>query len=133
MRVSKAKFDDFLNVALPVLRGLSWSGNIRQLKNVCRRAAVLMLQEGDVSAWRNWFPDLLGATVNPGEGVPAMETFSSKLSNMNTLALAYSRASKAERATVVRKALELTGGEVQKVAEGLGISRSTVWRLGRAA
>jgi propionate catabolism operon transcriptional regulator len=50
---------------------------------------------------------------------------------MNDLAVAYSRASKNDRAEIVRKALELKDGEVQKVADGLGISRSTVWRLSK--
>jgi propionate catabolism operon transcriptional regulator len=51
---------------------------------------------------------------------------------MNELALAYSRGSKGDRIDVIRQALELAGGEVNKVAEGLGISRSTVWRLGKS-
>lgn len=81
-----------------------------------------MLQEGDVHRWRGWFPDLLGPSVS----VP-----SPKFGDMNDLAVAYSRASKNDRAQIVRKALALKDGEVQKVADGLGISRSTVWRLGK--
>jgi len=49
------------------------------------------------------------------------------------LALAYSRASKEQRPMIVRTAMEMTRGEVNKVAIGLGISRSTVWRLGKGA
>ena len=55
------------------------------------------------------------------------------MNNMNTLALAYSRAPMSERSSIVRQALTLVGGEVNKVAEGLGISRSTVWRLNKGS
>lgn len=133
VRVSKSRFDEFLNAALPVLQTLPWPGNIRQLKNVCRRAAVLMLQESDLSSWRAWFPDLITANPTP-ISIPTLPDMPSEsFDNMNALALAYSRAPKQERATIVRQALNLVGGEVSKVVEGLGISRSTVWRLGKGA
>jgi len=133
VRVSKSKFDEFLQLALPVLQSLPWPGNIRQLKNVCRRAAVLMLQESDLSSWRTWFPDLLVGVENSTTSPLQHINFLDSMSNMNALALAYSRAPMSERTSIVRQALNLVGGEVNKVAEGLGISRSTVWRLNKGS
>lgn len=133
VRVSKARFDEFLNVALPVLKALPWPGNIRQLKNVCRRAAVLMLQESDVQGWRGWFPDLFNAPEAKQEPVrTAIDPVDETDHAMNELALAYTRASKENRAAIVQTALKLANGEVQRAADGLGLSRSTIWRLGKA-
>lgn len=136
VRVSKSRFDEFLNEALPVLSNLPWPGNIRQLKNVCRRAAVLMLHETDIHLWRNWFPDLFSVVAEAVEVVrpdTAKNALADEMNSLtiNSLALSYSRASKQDRGAIVRKALEVCGGQVQQVADGLGISRSTVWRLGK--
>ena len=89
-----------------------------------------MLQDNDVSSWRNWFPDLLHKAFEPpvAEQAPASRR---ECSTMNELALAYSRAAKSNRAAIIQSALKLTDGQVQKVAAGLGVSRSTVWRLGK--
>jgi len=133
VRVSKSKFDGFLQLALPVLQSLPWPGNIRQLKNVCRRAAVLMLQESDLSSWRTWFPDLLVGQENSTTPHLRQNNTPDTMNSMNALALAYSRAPMSERSSIVRQALSLVGGEVNKVAEGLGISRSTVWRLNKGS
>ena len=39
---------------------------------------------------------------------------------------------KENRAAIVQTALKLANGEVQRAADGLGLSRSTIWRLGKA-
>ncbi|HEX4855582.1 MAG TPA: propionate catabolism operon regulatory protein PrpR [Limnobacter sp.] len=141
VRVSKNRFDEFLRIALPELKKLPWPGNIRQLKNVCRRAAVLMLQDNQISDWRGWFPDLWPKAAATAQAsaidmtrtqVIAASLGSASSGVMNELALAYSRASKVDRPAIVKKALQLTGGEVSKVVQGLGVSRSTVWRLARS-
>lgn len=90
-----------------------------------------MLQESQISDWRAWFPDLLSKSGNASAVEKPAAGISQEFINMNDLALAYSRASKTDRAAIVLKAMELTHGEVQQVAAGLGISRSTVWRLGK--
>lgn len=152
VRVSKSRFDEFLRLTLPVLKTLNWPGNIRQLKNVCRRAAVLMSQDVELNDWKNWFPDLfiqdLPNDVHSKAQHPELQhsnrqpvsivqaqTLSSNPSthfiDMDQLALAYRRADKVERAKIVLQALDAASGEVQKVAAGLGVSRSTVWRLAR--
>ncbi|HEX4843227.1 MAG TPA: propionate catabolism operon regulatory protein PrpR [Limnobacter sp.] len=122
VRVSKSRFDEFLQLAMPVLSKLSWPGNVRQLKNVCKRAAVLLQQDVVVANWQDWFPDLLK--------MPA-QTDRPEVPSMDKLALAYQRADKTQRAAIVKNALALAGGEVGKVMTGLGISRSTVWRLSK--
>lgn len=122
VRVSKARFDEFLQLALPVFNQLHWPGNIRQLKNVCKRAAVLLQQQVSIADWQSWFPDLLQVTT---------PVHHDEKSSMDQLALAYQRASKGEKPTLVKKALALAHGDVAKVVKGLGISRSTVWRLSR--
>lgn len=123
VRVSNARFEAFLRLALPRLTSLPWPGNVRQLKNVCKRAAVLMQHDSDLSLWQSWFPDLLA---------PAAQAFSpAGAASMDELALAYQRAEKSQRPAIVNKALQLSGGEVAKVVQGLGLSRSTVWRLGK--
>jgi transcriptional regulator with PAS, ATPase and Fis domain len=132
VRVSKSRFDEFLHLALPILQSLPWPGNIRQLKNVCRRAAVMMLQESDLSSWPTWFPDLMVDSQNSALSPGQLKDLPGPIDSMNALALAYSRAPKHGRAEIVREALKVVGGEVNKVAEGLGISRSTVWRLGKS-
>jgi len=92
-----------------------------------------MLQESDLSSWRTWFPDLLVGVENSTTSPLQHINFLDSMSNMNALALAYSRAPMSERTSIVRQALNLVGGEVNKVAEGLGISRSTVWRLNKGS
>lgn len=133
VRVSKSRFDEFLKLALPVLKNLHWPGNIRQLKNVCRRSAVLMSQDVSLTNWKAWFPDLFimdSLEVN----LPEVSKPSGQIApQMNDLALAYRHADKLERHSIIQHALELVGGEVQKAATGLGVSRSTVWRMSRSA
>lgn len=130
VRVSNSRFEEFLAVALPVLCELPWRGNIRQLKNVCKRAAVFLAQDVSLSQWKDWFPDLWTGTPPRGGNE---EVLAEPSERMDELALAYGRAGKEERAALVRQALMLTGGEVHAVAAGLGVSRSTVWRLGKRA
>jgi len=91
------------------------------------------LQESDLSSWRTWFPDLLVGLENSTTPHLQQNNAPDTMNNMNTLALAYSRAPMSERSSIVRQALTLVGGEVNKVAEGLGISRSTVWRLNKGS
>lgn len=131
VRVSKAVFDEFLAESLPVFQTLPWPGNIRQLRNVCKRAAVMLSQEGDLRHWRDWFPDLLGVTVVS----QARQAAGPPLTDQNPwaeLVYRYRQVPPAERPDIVRQMLNLTGGEVGKAAKALGVSRSTVWRMSRS-
>lgn len=124
VRVSNTRFEAFLQQALPVFERLAWPGNVRQLKNVCKRAAVLMTQQTDLSAWQSWFPDLLTDLE-----APKAAKIEPSLTSADQLALQYMQASQRDKPAVVRQAMRVCEGEVQKVASMLGISRSTVWRL----
>lgn len=130
VRVSNAKFEAFLSLALPVFVTLAWPGNIRQLKNVCKRAAVLLTQNANIQHWQSWFPDLLQTPVNQA---PLQNFADTRLQGFELLALQYAQAKAHQRPDLIRKALAMSGGEVQKVAAALGVSRSTVWRLMKAA
>ncbi|MDX1669586.1 MAG: hypothetical protein R3194_09225, partial [Limnobacter sp.] len=122
VRVPKTRFDQFLELALPELLALPWPGNVRQLKNFCKRAAVMMVQESDLTRWRSWFPDLLGNEVAP----PAA---TGPHPGLHQLALSYHQAgSTQERASLIEQALRLTHGQVKGICSTFGISRSTVWR-----
>lgn len=126
VRVPKSLFDDFLKLSLPTLQTLEWPGNIRQLKNVCKRAAVMMMQGSDLSHWREWFPDLFSddgsVTLTKGNQQPESSF------NLAALVAKYHQAPKQAKPGIARQVLEALGGEIQATATQLGISRSTLWR-----
>lgn len=135
VRIPKSQIDQFLEIALPVLKKLDWPGNIRQLKNVCKRAAVLMTQESELQNWRDWFPDLFANALSTNrDSNPANEASLSDLTDPRLLdcAFRYHRTNKSNRAAIVCEALALANGEVNAVAKAFGISRSTVWRAKNA-
>jgi transcriptional regulator with PAS, ATPase and Fis domain len=95
----------FTNEALNQLRRYHWPGNIRELRNVVIRTAVLS-KDGCVEQ----------IDFTPGSQ-KELEHFSSNSLNLDGL----------ERRTILR-ALERTGGHQQKAADLLGISRRTLSR-----
>ena len=115
VRVPKERFDQFLDVVCPVFAGLPWPGNVRQLKQMCRRAAVLLSQSPceDAAQLQQWFPDLfverLGASDDVSSG-------------------GFSSLSERDRLLAVQGSLKRHGGKVSQAAQHLGISRSTLWR-----
>ncbi|HEY1059026.1 MAG TPA: propionate catabolism operon regulatory protein PrpR [Limnobacter sp.] len=134
VRVPKVRFDAFLNVALPDLKRLTWPGNIRQLKNVCKRAAIMLAQDLRLETWKTWFPDVFNAGES-GSGneplAPRVEAMDTPVTDWSRLALAYQQASKPDKPALVQQALAMAGGEVHTVVKHLGISRSTVWRMSK--
>lgn len=116
VRVPKSRFEEFLRVALPTLQALAWPGNVRQLKNVCKRAAVMMMQGGDLKAWKSWFPDLFASTAL------------TPVKDLATMVTAYHQAPKADKPRWAKRVLSHMNGEIQSTADQLGISRSTLWR-----
>ncbi|MCQ8897254.1 propionate catabolism operon regulatory protein PrpR [Limnobacter humi] len=135
VRVPKVRFDDFLLLAMPDLQSLPWPGNIRQLKNVCKRAAIMLAQDLSVSHWKSWFSDLFQEMPSSSRAEPAMASqllqHTPVVSDWDHLSLIYQKATKAEKPAVVAQALTMAGGQVHTVAKHLGISRSTVWRMAK--
>lgn len=99
----------FSEAAMELLASHSWPGNIRELRNVITKAAVLapreILQPHDLP--------LAGPMVTNGHA-PATQVCSNSIEGM-------------ERRMIL-EALEATGGHHQKAAARLGISRRTLSR-----
>lgn len=137
VRVPKSKFDEFIDLARADIVEWEWPGNIRQLKNFCKRAAVMMLQQPDLRNWRSWFPDffpqpypmrqVIKAKVEVAEAKP--EQSGASYSASLDLAGDYHRASRSAKPSIARAALEGCQGNLIKTASLLGVSRSTLWRV----
>jgi DNA-binding NtrC family response regulator len=98
----------FESEALEFLQTYSWPGNIRELRNIVIKAAVLAPQR------EIRIEDLPPLGRRPIEASPAKEPSPTSLDGI-------------ERQSI-RAALEATGGHQQKAAERLGISRRTLSR-----
>ena len=125
----------FSDEALAALERRDYPGNVRELENVCRRAAVMAPGQhvgvsdlGDMPAaaagesgtdWaqalRNWARDELAqGTGDLGTGD------------------LYSRAREAMERTLIEAALQQAGGQRQRAAELLGLGRNTLTRKAKA-
>ena len=93
---------------MPLLMGYSWPGNVRELENVTERAVLL--------AEDRWItPNDLPTNMISGD------VYSSCGEPGNTLSI--KKASKTLERDLIRKALDLTGGNRSKAAKILEISR----------
>jgi DNA-binding NtrC family response regulator len=113
-RYAKRYQRDALHFAPPALRaleGYAWPGNVRELSHVIERA-VLML-DGDVV-------DEAALNLKPGATHP--------LSAAAALAASESLTVDAAEERLVRDALERTGGNIQRAATLLGLSRPSLYR-----
>lgn len=103
----------FSETSLDLLTGYSWPGNIRELRNVVTKAAVLAQGE-------RIYPEDLPLFIEDGDrspfATPAMNGHASTASLDGM-----------ER-RMIREALESTGGHQQRAATRLGISRRTLSR-----
>lgn len=103
--------------ACDFLESQNWEGNVRELENLMQRVAVLA--PGQV----------VGKAVlefEPGSGtlfLPAMELESDVLGLRDGEILSISEAEK----RAIRHALKVTKGNMKKAAEGLGVSRTTLY------
>ena len=108
------------DAALEIMREHSWLGNVRELQNTIRRAALLAT--GGVIE-----PDHLGlkeaGASKEGEGLGQeieqllKNLLSGQIVPLNRLEEVF-----------IRQALELTNGNITEAANRLGVSRSTIYR-----
>jgi two-component system, NtrC family, response regulator AtoC len=106
--------------ALEFLQPYSWPGNVRELENRIRRAAVMakgtILGKEELAVTSPGAPPELHASIQP---VVDAALLSGDLRPYDTVLEAVQR-------TLVKRALELTGGNQVKASALLGISRVTV-------
>jgi DNA-binding NtrC family response regulator len=106
-----ARFDvppkEVTPAAMTQLQGHTWPGNVRELQNVVERAFALSNTDTlDVSD----LPPLLASMASAAEAPDAVPTLED-----------------AERA-LIRRALELSGGNKNEAARRLGIDRQRLYR-----
>jgi transcriptional regulator of acetoin/glycerol metabolism len=133
---------------LTLFRQYRWPGNVRQLANVLRTAAVMASDDGD-TIQRHHLPDdfmedlrgeqLLTAgsqthnqPTTPGQSVPAtpMEVIdaASRGPVAANTADADGGSLKDVQTGAIRSALQQYGGNVSAAARALGVSRNTIYR-----
>jgi len=104
--------------ALALLGQHAWPGNIRELRNVLERAALLsddlMLNAGDLRAAIGTFSPVPRATSPQAAEVQANETFAAARERFDR--------------QVIESALAHCGGKVGQAAARLGLGRSTLYK-----
>ncbi len=104
------------------LTGYNWPGNIRQLQNSIRRAILLTTNDTLLPEHFD-FPDL------DSSGLRMIESLETGLSNLETTLKRGEILPLSEIEEIfIRRALNVTKGNVSVAAEKLGISRSTIYR-----
>ena len=101
----------FAPSAFRALAGYAWPGNVRELSHVIERAALMQESHTVDEAALNLKPAALHA-----------------LSNAAALAASGSMTVDAAEEKLVREALERTGGNIQRAATLLGLSRPSLYR-----
>ncbi|GAA0719684.1 sigma-54 dependent transcriptional regulator [Dokdonella soli] len=101
----------FAPSALRALEGYAWPGNVRELSHVIERTALML--DGDVV-------DDAALNLKPGT--------THALSGAAALAASGSMTVDAAEEQLVRQALESTGGNIQRAATLLGLSRPSLYR-----
>ncbi|MEP7097477.1 MAG: sigma-54 dependent transcriptional regulator [Dokdonella sp.] len=101
----------FAPSALRALEGYAWPGNVRELSHVIERAALM--QDGEII-------DEAALNLKPGA--------THALSGAAALAASESMTVDAAEEKLVREALDRTGGNIQRAATLLGLSRPSLYR-----
>jgi sigma-54 dependent transcriptional regulator, acetoin dehydrogenase operon transcriptional activator AcoR len=112
---------------LQLFKAFSWPGNVRQLYNVLRTAAVMAGQEREIT--HEHLPDdfleearghggaaVVGSTA-PAAAEPVLAAPTAKPASLHELEL-----------QAIRDALEAAGGNISVAAKRLGVSRNTIYR-----
>ena len=109
------------NMAKKLMQQYSWSGNIRELQNICERLVVLstcnVIDEEDVEA--------VLMTLN--SAVPVTPTHNSIIVKVNANQNHDEDADKLEKERIAEVLLEVGYNKIM-AAEKLGMSRTTLWR-----
>ena len=104
--------------ACELLKQYEWPGNVRELKNIAERLIVLRIQDSECIDERN-MRDLLS--------LPSEDTIkcpNQSIKNSGT----FSQRKRAAQAEKIEKVLQETNFDLDKAAQLLGISRTTLWR-----
>ena len=103
------------------LCGYDWPGNVRQLQNCIRRAAL-------VAADNELRPEHLDLPTQDGDNVSASELQDDVSSLMTRLKQNQVVPLQEVEAILIRQAMNVTDGNITEAADKLGISRSTIYR-----
>ncbi len=104
--------------ACELLKQYEWPGNVRELKNIAERLIVLRIQDSECIDEKN-MRDILS--------LPSEDTIkcpNQSIRNSGT----FSQRKRAAQAEKIEKVLQETNFDLDKAAQLLGISRTTLWR-----
>ena len=119
---SGKKINTLDNSTMDKLTSYNWPGNIRQLQNSIRRA-ILLTRNDTLLPEHFDFPDL------DSSGLRMIDSLESGLSNLEaTLRRGEVLPLSEIEEIFIRRALNVTKGNISLAAEKLGISRSTIYR-----
>ena len=99
---------------LSMLKSYSWPGNIRELHNVCARFSVLFPAAGGKATTIRTLRDCIGKERLFDDIIQRYQ---------------YEKGAKQISPAMVRKLFEVLNYTKEQLAELLGISRTTLWRL----
>jgi transcriptional regulator of acetoin/glycerol metabolism len=116
---------------LGLLKGYHWPGNIRQLANVLRTAAVMAAGESTIvrSHLSDDFVEDASVAVEPVcEPVPQPVEPASVVAAAEGVSEAAPTTLEALELQTIRRAVEAAGGNISEASKRLGISRNTIYR-----
>ena len=117
--LSEDKHQLFINEILPVLKSYDWPGNIRELLNVIERLSFYLYGGAKNIDWREMIVDIT-SPKKPAVG----PTFELDISLDNDLKETVCYVEK----EIIENVMKLYDNNQEKVAEVLGIGKTTLWR-----
>jgi transcriptional regulator with PAS, ATPase and Fis domain len=111
--------------ALALFEAYAWPGNVRQLFNVLRTAAVMAGQDRQITA--EHLPDdfLDDARRQVRESAPLPEPAAAAVAPPP---IAAGQSLEAMEVEAIRRAVEAAGGNISEASKRLGVSRNTIYR-----